>query len=320
MKAEVTETLGSHFRPEFLNRVDEVIVFHALTEADLEQIVGLLVADLAKRLAEQDIVLELTDAARALLVREGTDPAYGARPLKRTIVRLVENPLARAIVAGEFKPGDRVVADADRVSGTLVFSTELGDRRHRAPPQARRADPPDRARRAGPRRRSPQLGRRRSRSLRAVRFDLVLERLATLPEVLPPPADVVIPVLVGGMEGMRPPRVPPPGRTGRPAGVLVLLYPDADGLARVVLTERATRDGHHSGEVSFPGGAAEPDDADITATALREAAEEIALDADAAGLRVIGLLDRFWIPVSDFDVTPVVAVAAPPTGARGVTG
>ena len=78
----------------------------------------------------------------------------------------------------------------------------------------------------------------------------------------------MIPVLVGGMEGMRPPRVPPPGRTGRPAGVLVLLYPDADGLARVVLTERATRDGHHSGEVSFPGGAAEPGDADITATAL----------------------------------------------------
>ncbi len=86
------------------------------------------------------------------------------------------------------------------------------------------------------------------------------------------------------MEGVRPPRVPPPGRTGRPAGVLVLLYPDADGLARVVLTERATRDGHHSGEVSFPGGAAEPDDVDITATALREAAEEIALDAVAAGL------------------------------------
>ena len=142
-----------------------------------------------------------------------------------------------------------------------------------------------------------------------MRFDLVLERLATLPEVLPSPADEVIPVIVGGMEGMRPPRVPPPGRNGRPAGVLVLLYPDADGLARVVLTERATRGGHHSGEVSFPGGAVEPGDVDITATALREAAEEIALDADAAGLRVVGLLDRFWIPVSDFDVTPVLAVA-----------
>ena len=81
-------------------------------------------ADLAARLATQDVVLELTDAARALLVREGTDPAFGARPLKRTIQRFVENPLARAIVAGEFKPGDRITADADRVTGTLVFSTE----------------------------------------------------------------------------------------------------------------------------------------------------------------------------------------------------
>ena len=142
-----------------------------------------------------------------------------------------------------------------------------------------------------------------------MRFDHVLERLATLPDVLPLPADVLMPVIVGGMEGRRPSRDAPAGRPGRPAGVLVLLYPDADGLARVVLTERATRDGHHSGEVSFPGGSAEPGDADITATALREAAEEVALDVDAAEVRVVGLLDRFWIPVSDFDVTPVVAVA-----------
>src|SRR6187431_2715045 len=110
-----------------------------------------------------------------------------------------------------------------------------------------------------------------------------------------------MPIFVDGT-GRRPPRVPPPGRAGRPAGVLVLLYPDADGLARVVLTERATRDGHHSGEVSFPGGSAEPHDADITATALREAAEEVSLDVGAAQVRVIGTLDRFWIPVSDFDV------------------
>ncbi len=123
MKQEVTEALSSSFRPEFLNRVDEVIVFHALTEADLEQIVGLLIDDLAARLAGQDLELELTDAARALLVLEGTDPAFGARPLKRTIQRLVENPLARAIVSGEFRPGDRIVADADRVNGTLVFSS-----------------------------------------------------------------------------------------------------------------------------------------------------------------------------------------------------
>jgi ATP-dependent Clp protease ATP-binding subunit ClpA len=124
MKREVTDTLSAHFRPEFLNRIDEVIVFHALTPADLEHIVELLLADLAHRLEAQDLTLELTPAARALIVREGTDPAYGARPLKRTIQRLVENPLARALVSGEFKPGDRITADADLGSGTIVFSTE----------------------------------------------------------------------------------------------------------------------------------------------------------------------------------------------------
>jgi len=124
MKREVTDALRSHFRPEFLNRVDEVIVFHALTDDDLAAIVDLLVVDLEQRLAGQDLVLELTAAAKALIVREGTDPAFGARPLKRTIQRLVENPLARAIVAGEFRPGDRITADADLVSGTLVFSSE----------------------------------------------------------------------------------------------------------------------------------------------------------------------------------------------------
>jgi 8-oxo-dGTP pyrophosphatase MutT (NUDIX family) len=141
-----------------------------------------------------------------------------------------------------------------------------------------------------------------------VRFDAVVERLATLPEVLPPPAAALMPVIVGDPEGS-PPRTPPAGRTGRAAGVLVLLHPGDDGEARVVLTERVTRDGHHSGEVSFPGGGAEPHDADLVATALREAAEEVALDTIAAGVHVVGLLERFWIPVSDFDVTPVVAVA-----------
>jgi ATP-dependent Clp protease ATP-binding subunit ClpB len=124
MKRQVTEALRAQLRPEFLNRIDEVIVFHALTETELARIVDLLIADLDNRLAAQDLVLELTPAARALIAREGTDLAYGARPLRRTIQRLVENPFARALVGGEFAPGDRIVADADPVSGTLVFSSE----------------------------------------------------------------------------------------------------------------------------------------------------------------------------------------------------
>ena len=124
MKRQVTEALRAQFRPEFLNRVDEIIVFHALTDEHLGKIVDLLLAGLERRLAEQDLHLELTPAARSLIVSEGTDPAYGARPLKRTIQRLVENPLARALLRGEFVPGDTVVGDADPVSGTLVFSTE----------------------------------------------------------------------------------------------------------------------------------------------------------------------------------------------------
>ncbi len=116
-----------------------------------------------------------------------------------------------------------------------------------------------------------------------------------------------MPVVVGSDEP-RPRGGLPPGRTGRPAAVLALLYPDDAGMARVVLIERSAG-GHHSGEVSLPGGKAEPDDADTTATALRETVEEVGLDVLAAGVRVIGALDLHWIPVSDFAVTPIVAVA-----------
>jgi 8-oxo-dGTP pyrophosphatase MutT (NUDIX family) len=141
-----------------------------------------------------------------------------------------------------------------------------------------------------------------------VRFDLVVERLTPFPDWLPPPAPDVIPVVLD--DRVRGARVPPPGAAPRAAAVLVLLHPDDEGQARVVLTERATRDGHHSGEVSFPGGRAEDGDGDPAGTALREATEETALDPVAAGVRVLGQLDRFWIPVSNFEVTPVVAVAA----------
>jgi ATP-dependent Clp protease ATP-binding subunit ClpB len=136
MKRQVTDALRLQFRPEFLNRVDEVIVFHALTEADLAAIVELLIADLQRRLATQDLTLDLTPAARALIAREGTDPTFGARPLKRTIQRLVENPLARALIEGRFKPGQTIGVDADPGGTTLVFTAdgesvvaEAGERR-----------------------------------------------------------------------------------------------------------------------------------------------------------------------------------------------
>src|SRR5262249_42026544 len=116
MKDQVTETLRQVFRPEFLNRIDEIIVFHALTEEDLAHIVELLLADLSRRLADNDLQLEVTPAARTLIASEGHDPAFGARPLRRAIQRLVENPLAKALLEGRFKPNTLIKVDADPVS------------------------------------------------------------------------------------------------------------------------------------------------------------------------------------------------------------
>jgi ATP-dependent Clp protease ATP-binding subunit ClpB len=104
--------LRDRFRPEFLNRVDEVVVFEALTREQLADIVELQLARLRERLAERRISLEVTDDAKALLAEEGWDPAYGARPLKRAIQRLVENPLALRLLEGDFAEGDTVRVDA----------------------------------------------------------------------------------------------------------------------------------------------------------------------------------------------------------------
>ena len=113
--------LREHFRPEFLNRIDEVIVFRPLDETQLRQITGLLVAGVAQRIAEADITLEVTDAALALLAREGYDPVYGARPLRRAIQRELENPLARRILSGEVSAGGTVTVDVSP-DGGLTFN------------------------------------------------------------------------------------------------------------------------------------------------------------------------------------------------------
>ena len=110
-KAEVEKSLRATFRPELLNRIDEIIVFDPLTEDDLTQIVELLLADVRERLADRTVGLELTEAAKAALVREGYDPVFWARPLRRTIERRIANPLSKRILGGEFSEGDTAAID-----------------------------------------------------------------------------------------------------------------------------------------------------------------------------------------------------------------
>ena len=122
MKGAVLEEMRHHFRPEFLNRVDEIIVFHALAEGHLKQIVEIQLERLRARLAERHITLELTDEARTHLVRTGYDPLYGARPLKRAIQKEIETPLGRLILKGEVHDGQTMIVDYDAKRGELVFT------------------------------------------------------------------------------------------------------------------------------------------------------------------------------------------------------
>ncbi|MDH4316213.1 MAG: ATP-dependent chaperone ClpB [Gammaproteobacteria bacterium] len=111
MKLAVMEVVSQHFRPEFINRVDDVVVFHPLGRSHIRQIVDIQLGYLQKRLADRDMVIVLTDAARDKLAASGFDPVYGARPLKRAIQQQVENPLAQEILQGKFKPGDTIEVD-----------------------------------------------------------------------------------------------------------------------------------------------------------------------------------------------------------------
>jgi ATP-dependent Clp protease ATP-binding subunit ClpB len=124
MKQAVLEEMRHHFRPEFLNRVDEMIVFHALSEQHLKQIIELQLRQLRARLAERHIDIELTDAARSHLVGVGHDPTYGARPLKRAIQKEIETPLGRLILKGELRDGQTVAVGYDSDRTALTFTAK----------------------------------------------------------------------------------------------------------------------------------------------------------------------------------------------------
>jgi ATP-dependent Clp protease ATP-binding subunit ClpB len=119
MKTAVMDIVQQHFRPEFINRVDDIVVFHPLGAEQIRAIVDIQLAGLRRRLVERDMDLALTDRARSLIGEAGFDPVYGARPLKRAIQQQIENPLAERILSGTFSPGDRIVVDAG--AGQLIF-------------------------------------------------------------------------------------------------------------------------------------------------------------------------------------------------------
>ena len=134
---QVMNQLHTHFRPEFLNRVDDIIVFHPLGKEQLVKIIELRLEDVRRLLADRKISLELTDAAKLLLFMQGYDPNFGARPLKRAIKKFVQDPLALKILDGEVLHGDHVVVDADKKLGKMTFAVskrvgekELAKSRH----------------------------------------------------------------------------------------------------------------------------------------------------------------------------------------------
>ena len=128
-KSDVEKALRQTFRPELLNRIDEIIIFDPLTEDDLKRIVELLLADVRERLADRKVELELTDEAKQALVREGYDPVYGARPLRRVIERRIANPLSKRILGGEFAEGD--TAQVGYENGEYTFGKKSAGRSRR---------------------------------------------------------------------------------------------------------------------------------------------------------------------------------------------
>jgi ATP-dependent Clp protease ATP-binding subunit ClpB len=122
LKRQIHETLLQHFRPEFLNRVDEIVIFNALGKQEIEKIIELQLANLRRLLAERKVQIELTPKAQELLFEQGYDPQFGARPLKRAIQRLIQDPLAMKLLDGEVAPGDSLTVDADLKKGEMTFA------------------------------------------------------------------------------------------------------------------------------------------------------------------------------------------------------
>jgi ATP-dependent Clp protease ATP-binding subunit ClpB len=125
--------LRGHFRPEFLNRIDETVLFKPLTLQEIEQIVGLQIAGLRARLADRRLLLELTEAARHLIAQEGYDPVYGARPLRRYIQREVETRIGRALIAGDLRDGSTIILDVENGELTVRWSTPAAETDGRVP-------------------------------------------------------------------------------------------------------------------------------------------------------------------------------------------
>jgi ATP-dependent Clp protease ATP-binding subunit ClpB len=128
VRNRIHQTLLEHFRPEFINRIDEIVIFNALGKEEISKIINLQSENLSRLLAERKVKIELTDKARELLFREGYDPQFGARPLKRAIQRLIQDPLAMKLLDGEVLAGDTVEVDADLKKGEMKFERETAKR------------------------------------------------------------------------------------------------------------------------------------------------------------------------------------------------
>jgi ATP-dependent Clp protease ATP-binding subunit ClpB len=138
LKKRIQETLLQHFRPEFLNRVDEIVIFNPLGKVEIGQIIDLQLEVLRKLLAERKVKLELTDQARQLLFERVYDPQFGARPLKRAIQLLIQDPLAMKLLDGEVLSGDTVLVDGDLTKDAMTF-----ERKSRVAPSRKITDHPE---------------------------------------------------------------------------------------------------------------------------------------------------------------------------------